>query len=447
MKFFDLLGIIVDNLGRRKGRVVLTAVGVIIGTASVVLLVSLAIGFQMDTNSRLGNIADLTTITVYPDYSGGGGGGGGMVVMAAPGGGGGSASQPQMKMLTTQAIKDMQGIPGVKQVIPRDYLQGQAEIHFGRLMSYGSVMGVSVNDLAVFDYPLAEGSTKLERGQAIIGGWLLKNFQDPKQRPGQETPEPPELLGQTIKLVLTRFTQDGQQENRTINLKVVGVLKEARSEADSYMFVRMEDITPWNEWFRGSRINRLKDGYDHVIVKVDNSKDVLEVSDQINAMGFMASTAQQYVQSINSFFVIMQVLFGGVGAIALLVAAIGIANTMTMAILERTREIGLMKAIGATNRDVLTIFLGEAAGIGFIGGAGGVALGWLSGQLLNAIVISYMTQQVAQTGGTPMTVAVYTPMWLPLFALFFATLVGLISGLYPSLRAATLVPVTALKYE
>ena len=106
-----------------------------------------------------------------------------------------------------------------------------------------------------------------------------------------------------------------------------------------------------------------------------------------------------------------------------------------------------MKAIGATNRDVLSIFLGEAAGIGFLGGLGGMLVGWLAGQGINVVAIVYLAKQTAQQGGMPPSVAVSTPVWLPLFALVFATLIGLISGLYPALRAATLVPVKALKYE
>jgi putative ABC transport system permease protein len=118
-----------------------------------------------------------------------------------------------------------------------------------------------------------------------------------------------------------------------------------------------------------------------------------------------------------------------------------------MAILERTREIGLMKAVGATNRDVLTIFLGEAAGIGFLGGLGGVTVGWLASQAINILAIAYLAAQASEQGGLPPSVAVYTPLWLPIFALIFSTFIGMISGLYPALRAATMIPVLALKYE
>ena len=190
-----------------------------------------------------------------------------------------------------------------------------------------------------------------------------------------------------------------------------------------------------------------EDGYNQVIVKVADAKQALDVADQIVTLGFQAFTMQSFVEGLNSFYMVLQVVFGGMGAIALLVAAIGIANTMTMSILERTREIGLMKAVGATNRDVLSIFLGEAAGIGFLGGLGGVVIGWLAGQALNVLAIVYLANQSTQQGGPPPSVAVYTPAWLPLFALAFATLIGMISGLYPALRAATMIPVQALKYE
>ena len=224
-------------------------------------------------------------------------------------------------------------------------------------------------------------------------------------------------------------------------------MNETGGEPDYSIYLPLEQVKALNEWATGTRVNYNKDGYSQVIVKVEDADQALDIADQITAMGFQAITPQSYLQGINGFFVVLQIIFGGVGAIALLVAAIGIANTMTMSILERTREIGLMKAVGATNRDVLSIFLGEAAGIGFIGGLGGIVIGWLAAQAMNVLAIVYLAGQASQQGGAPPSVAVYTPIWLPVFALIFSTFIGMLSGLYPALRAATMIPVQALKYE
>jgi len=445
MKLLDIVRLIFGNLNRRKGRVALTAVGVVIGTAAVVILVSLAIGLQKNANEQLYGIGDLTQIQVSPAY------GEGKVLYSSGGGGGGSASSssgPQApKLLTNRALDDLSAIPGVVAVIPRDYMMGGLTLKYHRLEAGVNIIGIGTDDLGGLGMEATQGGVELTRGTVIIGPMVASNFYDPNQRPGQQAPAVPDLYDQQLTFVFIKWDLNGNEIRKNLTYRVAGVLAQTQGESDWSIYMRLDELKALNEWAMGRRINYNKDGYSQVIVKVDSVDHVLDVNDQITAMGFQAYTPQSFVQGINNFYLVLQVIFGGVGAIALLVAAIGIANTMAMAILERTREIGLMKAVGATNRDVLSIFLGEAAGIGFLGGLGGVLIGWLAGQGINVIALVYMAQQSASQGGIPPSVAVSTPAWLPIFALVFATLIGLVSGLYPALRAATLVPVQALKYE
>lgn len=443
MRFLDLIRIILDNLARRKGRVMLTAIGVVIGTAAVIVLVSFGIGLQQNATSQLGGIADLTRIDVSPQYNY-------EAVSMAGGGGGkpGPGGQPDVKPLNPDALAEIQAIPGVETVIARDFFNGGFYLEYGRLQMWAQITGMSTNDFGPLKYALQSGgTTTLERGTAVIGYYVSASAYDPKWRPGQPTPEPPQLQDKEVKVVLSKWTSDGKEIRKVVRLKIVGVMRQENAEQDGMMLVNMEELTSWNEWYSGKKVNRVKDGYQNVIVKAANADDVIDITKTIQDMGFSAYNSQEFVKGITGFYTVMQIIFGGVGAIALLVAAIGIANTMTMAILERTREIGLIKALGGTNRNVLSIFLGEAAGIGFLGGLGGVLIGWGGGQVLNIIAMSYLSQQAIDQGSMPPTVAVSTPVWLPVFALIFATLVGLISGLYPALRAATLIPVNALKYE
>jgi putative ABC transport system permease protein len=439
MGFFDLVALIIDNLGRRKARVALTAIGVVIGTASVVVLVSLAIGLQKNATQSLYGIGDLTQIQVYPNY---GEYGPGMVSVGGSGG-----ANTTTTLITNDSLELLSAIPGVVAVIPRDYLQGSAILRYNRLETYANIVGVGSPNIEFLGVDLQGGDFILERGTAIIGAMVSSSFYDPQWRPGQDTPTPPDLLGEQVRLIIIKWDQEGNEIRKTLQVRIVGLLAESRGESDWSIYMALDDVSTYNEWFMGRRINRNRDGYNQVIVKVEDVSQVIEVTDTITQLGYQAYTPQSFVQGINSFFLILQVIFGGVGAIALLVAAIGIANTMAMAILERTKEIGLMKAVGATNRDVLSIFLGEAAGIGFIGGLGGIIFGWAAGQIINVLALAYLAGQAAQQGGPPPTTAVFTPLWLPIFTLIFATLIGLLSGLYPALRAATMIPVNALKYE
>jgi putative ABC transport system permease protein len=432
MNLFDLLSLVLENLSRRKGRVALTAVGVIIGTAAIVLLVSLGVGLQENAASQLGGIGDLTKITVYPGFG-----------EPDPNTGMPTITTP----ITEELVEQIRALPGVTAVIPQDYYQGWGYLQIGRKQGGGQLVGVGTDDLSLIGVRPQSGSLAIEKGGIVVGSGITTSFWDPFAPPSNEPPEPVELQDKQVTLTLVKWSSDGTEIRKTIRTKITGVLAEMRDTPDWSVYMPLSEMDGYNVWFFGQPIDRDKNGYRELLVKATDVEDVLDIADQINALGYQAFTPQEFVQGIAGFYTVIQVVFGAMGAIALLVAAIGIANTMTMAILERTREIGLMKAVGATNRHVLTVFLGEAAGIGFIGGLGGITFGWALGQIANVFVMAYLAGQSVQNGSPPPTSAVSTPAWLPLFSLVFATIIGLLSGLYPALSAATLSPIKALKYE
>jgi putative ABC transport system permease protein len=182
--------------------------------------------------------------------------------------------------------------------------------------------------------------------------------------------------------------------------------------------------------------------YNTVTVKVARAKDTEEVEKKIKDLGFNAFSIADVLQNQKRAFMLLDLLLGLVGSIALTVASLGIVNTMVMSILERTREIGIMKAIGGSDQDVRWIFLVEAALIGLMGGVFGVVLGWGVGRVINRVANYYMESQ-----GVPAANLFLIPWWLVTGAIGFALLVSLVAGSFPAMRAARLDPIQALRHD
>jgi putative ABC transport system permease protein len=182
--------------------------------------------------------------------------------------------------------------------------------------------------------------------------------------------------------------------------------------------------------------------YTTVSVRVKDPAKIQVVEDAVKKMGFNTFSMLDATRSLRRFFAVLDVFLGIFGSLALAVASIGIINTLVMAILERRREIGIMKAIGASDIDVKKLFFAEAGVMGLLGGALGVALGWTIGRLINLGTNVYLRSQDL----TPEQIWL-VPWWLVGFAILFAIVVSLLSGLYPAARAARLDPVQALRYE
>lgn len=431
----DLLRLVLSNLRRMKARVAMTAIGVVIGTAAVVILVSLAAGLQKSATEEMGSIGDLTQITVHAP-----------TVFYA---GGGPPSRAGEEVLDDRTLADFRRLPDVVAATPRERLMGGATLRLSRLAGHVQITGIDTREAQRLDLPLASGAARLGRWQAVVGALVADEFYDP--RSGRPVAVPPDLQGQRVELVLNRMGDDGQPIERTVRLRVTGVLEEAGWQHDYSVYLGLDDVVELNRWFSAASYDPGRDGYSEALVKVAAPEKVLAVEERIRQEGFYAQSTRSMLQGVNTVFLIIQGVFGGIGAIALVVAAFGIANTMTMAIYERTREIGLMKAVGATNRDVMSVFLAEAGSIGVLGGLGGVLAGAVVGALIDLIAGAYLAAEaVRQSGAAASDTSfslVHTPLWLPVFAVVFAALVGVASGLYPAMRAAALNPVAALKYE
>ncbi|MGD2104167.1 MAG: ABC transporter permease [Anaerolineae bacterium] len=456
MAIGDLTRLVWGNLLRRKARVVMTAVGVIIGTAAVIVLVSLAAGLQRSATQDLGSIGELTEITVSPGS------------IARSFGGASLGRAGEEAVLTDRAVAEFRELPGVVAATPLEQLRGSARLELNRLEGYAQIVGIDPSQVDELDLELDSGTARLGRWQALVGARVDENFYNPRTGraagpfprgmpvaagvppEGIEGVEPPDLQGQPMQLVLTKVGDEGRPMERTIRLRVTGTLAESGGQRDYTLYLALSDVVSLNRWYSGAQSDPGRDGYSQALVKVASPDQALAVEREITGRGFFAFSARSALQGINQVFLIIQGVFGGIGAIALVVAAFGIANTMLMAIYERTREIGLMKAVGATNRDVMSVFLAEAGAIGLLGGVAGVLFGVGLGVSIDWIAGIYLRGQAAQSGAgaADMSISiVHTPLWLPVFALVFSALVGVVSGVYPAVRAASLDPIAALKYE
>ena len=177
-------------------------------------------------------------------------------------------------------------------------------------------------------------------------------------------------------------------------------------------------------------------------MRVTSARSTQDVEDQIKKMGFSAFSMNDALQGAKRAFIILDIVLSVIGSIALAVSSLGIMNTMVMSILERTREIGIMKAIGGSDGDIRRILLIEASAIGFFGGLTVVVLGWLVGRIINLGANIYIEQQ----GGTPGNLF-SLPLWLIGGAIGFSIVVSLLAGSYPAGRAARLDPIQALRHD
>ncbi|MBI3656849.1 MAG: ABC transporter permease [Acidobacteria bacterium] len=451
MNFRDILRLGLQNMQRRALRFFLTTFGVTIGVGMLVIMMSVGVGIQRNTVGRLESTDLFTSLTVFSDVFSRRGGpifGPSRRSPMPPAG----DAQKERPALDDAVLAQMSALAGVRYVYPQRNFTAQLKRDKTSFETMITILPAPIVREPVYAQSLEAGAFFASDAEDSI---VLSEFV--AQRLG--LPAGAAAVGQTVSL-LTLASMPGLspeglsfQQKETI-VRVAGLFSPRRSGVSAglsglgfsgvIVSSGLADRVGGFQLSLNSLFGMLsgKKNYGLATVRVHTPRDLSAVRKEIEKLGFTTFAISDALGRLKIVLVILDSILGIIGSIALVVSLLGIVNTMLMSILERTREIGIMKAIGAEDWDIQKIFFLEAGLIGFIGGWAGVGLGWTGSRLVNWIVNRLIVQQ----GGDP-TQVLATPWWLVLGAMVFSIVVSLLAGIYPARRAARIDPVIALRHD
>lgn len=446
MRSKDIMRMCIQNLFRRRARTLLTALGVLIGCCSIVIMVSLGIGMKQSQERMLAEMGDLTIITVTPQQGGRG----------------------KIK-LDDAAVKKMQGTANVEAATPKlspgEYtIKLYAGANNRYVCEWSTVVGMDAKTLPGIGYKLVGGDELNGKSMdVLVGQFLAYSFTDSLRPPGSNTIDRwgsydasekelplPDPYFDALKTPITMEVSTDKGKF-SVTLNPTGMTKEDYSkgmETSEGIIMNLADLAQINE--RAAQGAKKPTSYGSVVVKVNSITNVAQVEAEIKAMGYNTSSMESIRKPMEKEAKQKQMMLGGLGAISLFVAALGITNTMIMSISERTKEIGIMKSLGCFVRDIKVMFLAEAGAIGLIGGIAGCILSYIISVIINIVSAGSFSSDAilgAIIGGEGVTRLSVIPAWLLLFALLFSICIGLGSGYYPANKAVRIPALEAIKND
>ncbi|MBQ9118852.1 MAG: ABC transporter permease [Lachnospiraceae bacterium] len=441
MRISDLIKMGLRNLGRRKARTALTVVGVVIGTISIMLMVAIGQGINYNFEKQIMENGSMTIIRIYT-YAWGENENG--------------EYQEYQQVLNEELIAQLREIKHVKAVSP--VMEKYIELYSGKYMTGISLKIMDCATFADFGFPALEYGTypTPEQNETIVFGYeALNEFYYNNGRTYQT--KTVDLAKDRVNFTFRDYdTTDVKKQFRYV---VKDYAKIAACDQWEYGWYCYVDYEFYKELYT-RYANTLKpadkkkameslERYDTIQINVDNMKHVTEVQEAIEELGYRTESDMQYIQPMLDTSDMLQKVFLAIGAVAFVVAAINIANTMIMSIYERTKEIGIMKVLGCYIKDIKKLFLFEAGIIGCIGGMVGVGLSYVAAYLLNEYGGAFLGSLMTIAGGEADTGAAYCiiPFWLPFAAILVAISVGILSGYLPARRATKISAIEAMKNE
>jgi ABC-type antimicrobial peptide transport system permease subunit len=445
MSFLDILKMAAGNFLRRKARTLLTVAGVVIGTMAVVIMISIGQGLEQGYTEQLKSWGSLTQIEVYRNYS---------------------SNTEEQKYLDENLIIALDDLDHVVAALPQTSKYGA--LVMGKKINDLSFIGIDANKLEYYDIELENGEPltqeMLSDSNYLIGYRSVFNFYDPKKGwtdensawddDGNIKPLPFDPLNPETKIKMVFDTNyywgGGGSKPKSYDVNCTGVISQKSNNFGWAIVMDMNSLDSiYKKYAKSANIDlkeneKNQDKYDTVYVEVDDMNNVTSVQQEINDMGYGTWSSTELLDDVKDQMGMIQAVLGGIGAVAFLVAAIGISNTMVMSTYERTREIGIMKVLGCKLSNIMLLFLLEAAIIGLAGGVLGIAFSMGVSALLNYFSSSGVLAMFSMGDGIPISVI---PIWLIVCGIGFSTLVGLLSGMYPAWRATRLPALDAIKNE